>query len=136
MDVCGDLPIVYLSHAGKIGALEDVFLRVARCVRIGLSSIIQRRSNPNGNLDRNTVTGPGSYTLDLALWKNVWDTNRQMVSLRAESSNLTNDHNFAVPSGDNLGLCDSRGQRLQIADRITDTATTSRQIQVSLRWSF
>jgi hypothetical protein len=54
----------------------------------------------------------------------------------AESYNLTNHHSFAVPSGDNLSLFDSRGQRPQTAGRITNTSTTSRPIQLSLRWSF
>ena len=89
-----------------------------------------------GNLGRNTLIGPGLFTLDMAVRKNVWHTDRQTVSLRAESYNLTNHPNFAIPSGDNLSLFDSQGQRLQTAGRITNTASTSRQIQLSLRWSF
>ena len=89
-----------------------------------------------GNLGRNTLIGPGLFALDLAVRKNLWHSDRQTVALRAESYNLTNHPNFAVPSGDNLSLFDSQGQRLETAGRITSTTTTSRQIQLSLRWSF
>ena len=87
-----------------------------------------------GNLGRNTLTGPGLATLDAALHKALFKTERHALTLRIESFNLANRANFQIPSG--LAIFNNRNQRLGTAGRITATASTSRQIQLALRWAF
>ncbi|MBM3746237.1 MAG: TonB-dependent receptor [Acidobacteria bacterium] len=87
-----------------------------------------------GNLGRNVMTGPGLLSLDAALDKAVWRTERHMLRLRLEVFNLTNHVNFQIPS--DFTLFNTRGQRLQNAGRITQTATPPRQIQIAARWEF
>ena len=87
-----------------------------------------------GNLGRNTLTGPGLFSLDAGLHRTIWKTERHSVRLRLEVFNLPNHPNFKAPSG--LSLFDSSLQRLGTAGRITDTATSARQMQIALRWAF
>jgi hypothetical protein len=87
-----------------------------------------------GNLGRNTLPGPGLSMFTTALHKVVWRTERHAVRLRFEFFNLANHPNFRMPSA--LALFDSSGRRVGSAGRITETATTSRQIQLALRYSF
>lgn len=87
-----------------------------------------------GNLGRNTLTGPGRVTLDLALHKEIWKTDRHNVRFRLEIFNVSNHPNFQIPS--NLNLFNSRLQRVATAGRITATSTPSRQIQMALKWTF
>lgn len=87
-----------------------------------------------GNLGRNILTGPGIFTSNIGVQKPVWSTERQEIRLRAEFFNLTNHPNFSLPSA--LTLFSGSGERVGSAGRITSTSTTSRQIQMALRWSF
>ena len=87
-----------------------------------------------GNLGRNALTGPGLISVDFALHKDIWNTDRQAVRLRVEAFNVANHTNFQVPSG--LALFNSSLRRLGTAGRITSTAIPSRQIQLALKWSF
>lgn len=87
-----------------------------------------------GNLGRGTLRGPSVFTLDLALHKTLFSSERQSVELRAEAFNLTNRPNFQVPSG--RALFTATGGRIGSAGRITQTSTTSRQLQLALRWDF
>ncbi len=87
-----------------------------------------------GNLGRGTLRGPGVFTVDLALHKTLFSSERQSVTLRGEAFNLTNHPNFQVPSG--RALFTSGGGRIGSAGRITATSTTSRQVQLALRWEF
>lgn len=87
-----------------------------------------------GNLGRNVFDGPGLVNLDLALHKVLWRTERQSIGLRVEAFNLANHPNFQIPSG--MTLFTSTLDRVGSAGRITDTTTTSRQIQLALKWMF
>jgi hypothetical protein len=58
----------------------------------------------------------------------------QGIRLRFEFFNLANHPNFKMPSA--LTLFDSSGRRVGSAGRITETSTTSRQIQMALKWVF
>jgi len=87
-----------------------------------------------GNLGRNALTGPGLVTVDLALHKIIWSNERHSVRLRIEAFNVPNHPNFEIPSG--LPLFNSSLQRLGTAGQITSTSTTSRQIQLALKWTF
>ena len=87
-----------------------------------------------GNLGRGTLTGPGLFNLNLAVHKILWRNERHALRLRSEFFNATNHPNFQIPSG--RALFNSRLLRLGAAGRITETSTTSRQIQLALRWDF
>jgi len=87
-----------------------------------------------GNLGRNVLAGPGLATLDLALHKVFRRAERQSVQLRVEAFNVANHPNFQIPSA--LALFDSTLARVGSAGRITETVTTSRQVQVALKWVF
>ncbi len=87
-----------------------------------------------GNLGRNVLAGPGLCTLDLALHKTLWRTERQSIRLRLEAFNLANHPNFQIPAAP--ALFTSTLDRVGSASRITDTTTTARQIQLALKWVF
>jgi hypothetical protein len=87
-----------------------------------------------GNLGRNVLSGPGLVILNLALDRTFWKRESQSVRLRAEVFNVANHPNFQIPSG--TSLFDSTGGRLGGAGQITTTTTSSRQIQLSARYSF
>ncbi len=87
-----------------------------------------------GTLGRNTLVGPGLFTVDAALHRTLFRNERQNLSLRVQAFNLANRANFRQPSG--LALFESTGERLGSAGRITETATPSRQLQMALRWTF
>lgn len=87
-----------------------------------------------GNLGRNTLSGPGLASADIALNKTLFQNDRQMFRIRLEAFNVTNHPNFQVPSV--LGLFSNTGARNGSAGQITETTTTSRQLQISARWSF
>ena len=50
-----------------------------------------------GNSGRNTLTGPGFRTLNLALVKRIMFGPGRSIDLRAEAFNLTNRTNFDLP---------------------------------------
>jgi len=87
-----------------------------------------------GNLGRNTFTGPGLATLDMALQKAVVVKERHSVTLRFEAFNILNHPNFQLPSS--RALFNSNGTRIGSAGQITATSTPSRQLQIALRYAF
>ncbi len=87
-----------------------------------------------GNLGRGTLRSPSLFFVDLAVHKTLWANERHALNLRAEMFNVTNHPNFQVPSG--RALFTSSGGRIGSAGRITQTSTTSRQVQLALRWDF
>ncbi len=87
-----------------------------------------------GTLGRNVLQGPSLVFLSAAVERAVWKTERQALRLRAEVFNLANHPNFQMPSG--LALFDSTGARVGTAGQITETTTSSRQIQLSARFAF
>ncbi|MEP7362535.1 MAG: hypothetical protein ABI972_04710 [Acidobacteriota bacterium] len=88
-----------------------------------------------GNLGRNILIGPGLVTVDGAIHKTFRLTERQSLQFRAEGFNLANHPNFQLPTAA-YSLFASTGLRIGSAGRITETTTTSRQLQMALRWSF
>lgn len=87
-----------------------------------------------GNLGRNTLSGPGLFSLNAAMHKALWRSERQEIRFRFETFNLTNRPNFDGPW--ELRLFASSGGRVGSAGRIISTSTPSRQIQVAVRWVF
>jgi hypothetical protein len=56
-------------------------------------------TNPNGNLGRNALYGPGFADVDLSVFKNIPLKERLKVQLRAEMFNLFNRKNMATGAG-------------------------------------
>jgi hypothetical protein len=88
---------------------------------------------------RNPIHGPGFTTVDFALSKNFtmpW-SERQKLQFRWEAFNLFNHTNFAVPGDPNL-LTNSNNILLNPANFgvISQTASSPRQMQFSLRYDF
>ena len=86
-----------------------------------------------GNVGRNTMDGPGLNKLNFSLFKGFTVGEAKNLQFRAEFFNLTNHPNFAAPSG---GVFNTRGGINENLGRITRTVTTSRQIQLALKFEF
>ncbi|MGH9784759.1 MAG: TonB-dependent receptor domain-containing protein, partial [Terriglobia bacterium] len=85
----------------------------------------------HGNLGRNTVSMPGSASLDFNLTKNTSLKENLNLQFRFEAYNLTNRVNFYFPTGIGSGTVFRSG-----AGRITRTDTTARQLQMGLKLIF
>ncbi len=92
------------------------------------------RAGYYGNAGRNTMIGPGLANMDGSLQRRIRVSERHSLIVRGEVFNAGNRPNFQLPSA--LSLFASTGQRVGSAGRITETVTTSRQIQLALRWAF
>jgi len=86
-----------------------------------------------GNAGRNTLTGPGFADVDLTLVKVIPVTERLKIDFRAEFFNIFNRANFGLPSPP---MFSSTGLYLGSAGVITNTVSTSRQIQFGLKLLF
>jgi hypothetical protein len=91
--------------------------------------------NTRGNLGRNTLIGPGLINADLSLVKSFPLQAQRSVQLRLEAFNVFNRSNFAVPSG-RIAFTNAAGDVSPTWGRITSTVTTSRQIQLGLKYLF
>ena len=80
-----------------------------------------------GNFRRNSVRGPGFWTVDAALSKLVSLGATQPVALRVEAFNLFNTLNLDVPDGNHISP--TFGQ-------ITSMAGTPRILQFGIRYTF
>jgi hypothetical protein len=86
-----------------------------------------------GNVGRNTLRGPDLKMVDLSIFKNTL-VGKQNLQFRVEIFNLFNRDNFATPTLD--GLFNPDGTRIPSPARITHTVTTSRQVQLGLKFVF
>ena len=91
--------------------------------------------NTRGNAGRNILIGPGLISVDLALVKSFAMGASRSLQLRAEVFNLPNRANFAVPSGQ-VAFTNAASAVAANAGRITSTTTTSRQVQLGLKYIF
>ena len=90
-----------------------------------------------GNLGRNTVIAPSVFSMDFSLQREFFLDARKRLQFRAEVFNLPNHTNFGAVSGNGLTVFSGgSGSRNSTAGRINRTATTARQIQFALRFSF
>ena len=85
-----------------------------------------------GNLGRGVFNGPGLAEVDLSLFKNVAVTERINLQIRSEFFNALNHTNFGTPNA----IVFSGTQISSTAGLITNTATTSRQIQFGMKLTF
>ncbi len=92
--------------------------------------------NQRGNLGRNTLIGPGLVQIDLSIAKSFDLTEGKSLQFRAESFNLPNHPNFAVPSG-RTAFTSATGVPSPTAGLITSTVFhAGRQIQLGLKLTY
>jgi hypothetical protein len=85
-----------------------------------------------GTLGRGTYDGPGLADVDLSLFKRIAVTDKMNLQFRAECFNIQNRANFGTPNA----IVFSSGTVSPSAGLITNTVTTSRQIQFGLKLIF
>ena len=86
-----------------------------------------------GLVERNSLRGPDLKMVDLSIFKNTAVAGRN-VQFRIEIFNLFNRANFATPNSG--ALFNTDGTRIPSASQITRTSTTSRQVQLGLKFVF
>lgn len=86
-----------------------------------------------GNVGRNTLRGPGIADVDVSLFKDTRLSERMNLEFRAEFFNLLNHANLGMPG---RSLFSASGAPVGSAGVITNTLTTSRQIQFGLKLIF
>ena len=92
-----------------------------------------------GNNGRNTMKGPGSFTVDVSLQREFLLDSKRRLQFRGEAFNLTNHPNFrpfVAGSGVVFQGSASNPRVNPTSGRIVNTVTTARQIQFALRLSF
>ena len=92
-----------------------------------------------GNVGRNSLTGPGIATLDLALAKGVasgWGNGAGRLEFRVDIFNALNHVNLGVPQRIVFAGVRQDEAPISSAGRITSTTTGPREVQLSLRASW
>ncbi len=89
-----------------------------------------------GTSARNSVTGPGLQDLDFSLIKNTSVTERLNLQFRTEFFNILNHVNYANPPKASTQLFSASGAALGSAGALTQTATSSRQLQFAVKLLF
>ncbi|MCH8267848.1 MAG: hypothetical protein IH846_10050, partial [Acidobacteria bacterium] len=87
-----------------------------------------------GNVGRSTIIGPGFANVDFSVTKIFSITENTRIDFRAEFFNLFNRANFDLP--DAAMFDEDTETPLSTAGQIRSTATTSRQIQFGLKFTF
>jgi hypothetical protein len=85
-----------VSIPGGIGSGKEWFDRSAFAA-VNIPSGQQQRF---GNVQRNTLRGPGFWNVDFGLFRTIGITERVSVQLRGEALNALNHPNFSNPGGD------------------------------------
>jgi hypothetical protein len=88
-----------------------------------------------GNLGRNTLIGPGRQTIDFLVNKHFRMSEKRELQFRTEVFNIMNHPNFEAPNTANRRIFDNSGN-LVASGQLTNTTTTSRQIQFGLKFIF
>lgn len=88
-----------------------------------------------GNVGRNTITGPSVFGADVSLQRNFGLGGDRHLQFRMEIFNLLNHTALSNPRGTAV-FSGAPGRYNPSVGRISSTATTSRQIQLALRFSF
>ncbi len=95
--------------------------------------------NTRGNLERNSLIGPGLVSIDASLVKSFPLGGGRTLQVRIEAFNVPNRPNFAIPSGRIAFTGVAADGSPTVAPtwgRITSTVTTSRQIQLGAKVTF
>jgi Carboxypeptidase regulatory-like domain len=96
------------------------------------NAFILQPSGTFGDVGKGSLRGPGLTEWDFSLFKNTSITEKKKLQFRAEFFNILNHPNFNTP---NLTIF-SGGKISSSAGVITSTVTTSRQIQLALKFLF
>jgi len=96
------------------------------------SAFIQPLAGTYGNAGRNVLTGPSLVETDLSLAKKLTFAERLNLQFRAEFFNMFNHTNFNTPNP--VVFTAATGGPSPTAGVITSTSTTSRQIQLGLKF--
>ena len=86
-----------------------------------------------GNLGRNTLIGPGLFTVDASVNKRFAITEKVGLQFRVEMFNSLNRPNFSIPSQRTVF---SSSGAVGSAGRITSTQTSARQLQLGMKLTF
>jgi len=86
-----------------------------------------------GNVGRNSLRGPDLRDIDLSIFKNTFIGKRNL-QFRIEIFNLFDRNNWGTPN--NAALFNADGTRIPNATNIVTTATSSRQLQLGLKFVF
>jgi len=90
-----------------------------------------------GDEGRNSLIGPSIVDFDMALLRTIRITEALKTELRAEAFNIFNHTNFNLPGNLNVfSLVAGHPVTSATAGTITSTASTSRQMQFSLKFIF
>ena len=90
-----------------------------------------------GNVGRNTIIAPSVFTMDVSLQREIVLDAKRRLQFRAEFFNLPNHTNFDQNfGGSTIIFSGSSGRPNPTAGRLASTASTARQIQFALRFSF
>jgi hypothetical protein len=103
---------------------------------IGTPGIAGTCANLFGNAGRNSVIGPRIVNFDMSLVKNTHVARISEafnVQFRVEFFNIFNHPNFNSPTGNNA-IFNQDGSTVSGAGQATSTATTSRQMQLALKF--
>jgi hypothetical protein len=86
-----------------------------------------------GNLGRNTLVSPGSFTWNPAIFKQTPITEQLKLEFRAEFFNILNRTNLAVPAAAGAQIFNAAGAAQAGAGLINATTGTPRQMQFALK---
>lgn len=90
-----------------------------------------------GNAGRNTIITPNVFTMDVSLQRDFVLGGEKRLQFRAEMFNVPNHPSLGgPPNGSQFIFTGSNGNSNSRIGAITRTATTSRQLQFALRFSF
>ncbi len=89
-----------------------------------------------GNSGRNSLIGPGLIEFTMGLMKETPITERLHAQFQAQAFNIFNRVNFQPPQSTQQQIFNASGNLLSTAGQLTLTATTSRQLQFSLKLLF
>lgn len=89
-----------------------------------------------GSAGRNSLTGPGIRDTDISLMKNNKVTERLNAQFRVDFFNIFNFVNYATPLKASTQLFNQAGAPIASAGTLTQTSTSSRQIQFAVKLIF
>ena len=89
-----------------------------------------------GSAGRNSITGPGLRNVDITLMKNNQITERLNAQFRVDLFNIFNFVNYATPLKASTQLFNQAGAPISSAGTLTQTSTSSRQIQFAIKLIF
>ena len=89
-----------------------------------------------GNSGRNSLIGPGLIAFTMGLMKETAINERVHTQFQAQAFNIFNRVNFQPPQSTQQQIFNASGNPLSTAGQLTLTATSSRQLQFSLKVLF